>query len=101
MVHKNCHNACWRHCASAWPAGLPCPALAMAIAGWMHFAVKVAHTPEAKLNDPLSQDILIQAKMSLQPNEIVHNLLSIQKIFGTDLINRTEGFVHELQQAPF
>ena len=77
---------------------LPCPALAMAIAGWMHFAVKVAHTPEAKLNDPLSQDILIQAKMSLQPNEIVHSLLSIKKIFGTDLITHA-GFVHELQKA--
>jgi mannitol-1-phosphate/altronate dehydrogenase len=64
----------------------------------MHFAVKTAHTPGAKLNDPLSDDILSKAKMSLQPNEIVLNLLSIQKIFGTDLTMH-EGFVAELQSA--
>jgi len=77
-------------------AGLPSPTLATAIAAWMHFAVKVAHTPGDKLNDPLSDDILLQAKISLQPSEIVRNLLSIQRIFGTDLINNT-GFVAELQ----
>ena len=77
-------------------AGLSSPTLATAIAAWMHFAVKTAHTPGDKLNDPLSDDILLQAKISLQPNEIVRNLLSIQKIFGTDLIQNT-GFVTELQ----
>lgn len=77
-------------------AGLPSPTLASAIAAWMHFAVKTAHTPGDKLNDPLSDDILLQAKISLQPNEIVRNLLSIQKIFGTDLIDHA-GFVAELQ----
>jgi fructuronate reductase len=66
-------------------AGLPSPTLATAIAAWMHFAVKTAYTPGGVLNDPLSSEILFQAKISLQPNEIVHNLLSIQKIFGTDL----------------
>jgi fructuronate reductase len=75
--------------------GLPSPALAMAIAAWMHFAVKTAYTPGAVLNDPLSGDILFQAKISLQPNAIVHNLLSIQKIFGTDLIAHA-GFQAEL-----
>lgn len=79
-------------------AGLASPSMATAIAAWMHFAVKTAHTPGAKLNDPLSDDILSKAKMSLQPNEIVLNLLSIQKIFGTDLTMH-EGFVAELQSA--
>lgn len=79
-------------------AGLPSPTLATAIAAWMHFAVKTAHTPGDKLNDPLSDDILLQAKSSLQPEKIVHNLLSIQKIFGTDLIGHA-GFVAELQAS--
>lgn len=78
--------------------GLPCPALATAIAGWMHFAVKTAHTPGATLNDPLSVDILFEAKISLQPNEIVRNLLSIQRIFGTDLAAH-DGFGVELLAA--
>jgi len=77
-------------------AGLPSPTLATAIAAWMHFAVKTAHTPGDKLNDPLSDDILAQAKISLQPNEIVRSLLSIQKVFGTDLIGNA-SFVAELQ----
>jgi len=77
-------------------AGLPSPTLATAIAAWMHFAVKTAHTPGDKLNDPLSDDILAQAKISLQPNEIVRNLLSIQKVFGADLIGNA-SFVAELQ----
>ena len=77
-------------------AGLPSPTLATAIAAWMHFAVRTAHTPGDKLNDPLSDDILIQAKISLQPSEIVRNLLSIQRIFSTDLIQNT-GFFAELQ----
>ncbi|MBK9444147.1 MAG: mannitol dehydrogenase family protein [Comamonadaceae bacterium] len=77
-------------------AGLSSPTLATAIAAWMHFAVKAAHTPGGKLNDPLSDDILLKAKISLQPNEIVRNLLSIQNIFGTDLISNT-GFVAELE----
>ncbi len=77
-------------------AGLPSPTLATAIAAWMHFAVKTAHTSGGKLNDPLSDDILFQAKISLQPNKIVRNMLSIQKIFGTDLIGNA-GFVAELE----
>ncbi len=67
-------------------AGLPSPALAMAIAAWMHFAVKTAHTPGAVLNDPLSADILQQARASTDAASIVDNLLGLDKIFGTDLI---------------
>ena len=79
-------------------AGLPSPALATAIAAWMHFAVKTAHTPGSVLNDPLSSEILLQAKSSLEPKEIVHGLLSIQKIFGTDLAQHEE-FTAELLAA--
>jgi fructuronate reductase len=78
--------------------GLPSPALTTAIAGWMHFAVKTAHTPGSVLNDPLSSEILLQAKSSLEPKEIVHGLLSIQKIFGTDLAQHEE-FTAELLAA--
>lgn len=66
-------------------AGLPSPALATAIAGWMHFAVKTAHTPGAVLNDPLSTDILAQARASNVSTAIIDNLLGIDKIFGSDL----------------
>ena len=66
-------------------AGLPSPALATAIAGWMHFAVKTAHTPGAVLNDPLSTDILAQARASNDSTAIIDNLLGIDKIFGSDL----------------
>lgn len=76
-------------------AGLPSPALATAIAGWMHFAVKTAHTPGAVLNDPLSGDILAQAGASNDSTAIIDNLLGIDKIFGSDLkINN--GFKAEL-----
>jgi len=75
--------------------GLPSPALATAIAGWMHFAVKVAHTPGGVLNDPLSSDILFQAKRGTQPIQIIDSLLSLQKIFGTDLAAH-DGFKAEL-----
>jgi fructuronate reductase len=75
--------------------GLPSPALAMAIAAWMHFAVRTAHTPGGVLNDPLSADILIQAKISTEPAAIVDSLLSLQKIFGTDLTAHA-GFKAEL-----
>jgi fructuronate reductase len=75
--------------------GLPSPALATAIAGWMHFVVKAAHTPGGVLNDPLSSDILFQAKTSTQPIQIIDSLLSLQKIFGTDLAVHA-GFKAEL-----
>jgi fructuronate reductase len=75
--------------------GMTSPALATAVAAWMHFAVKTAHTPGGVLNDPLSGVILFQAKISLKPNEIVRSLLSIQNIFGADLISHA-GFQAEL-----
>jgi fructuronate reductase len=75
--------------------GLPSPALATALAGWMHFAVKTAHTAGGVLNDPLSSDILFQAKIGTQPIQIIDSLLSIQQIFGTDLAVHA-GFKAEL-----
>ncbi|MDI1247047.1 MAG: mannitol dehydrogenase family protein [Rhodoferax sp.] len=76
-------------------AGLPSPALATAIAAWMLFAVKTAHTPGAVLNDPLSNDILAQAGASNDSTTIIDNLLSIHKIFGTDL-KTNAGFKAEV-----
>lgn len=76
-------------------AGLPSPALATAIAGWMHFVVKTAHTPGAVLNDPLSTDILAQAGASHDSTAIVDNLLGLDKIFGSDL-KTNSGFKAEL-----
>lgn len=76
-------------------AGLPSPAIATAIAAWMHFAVKTAHTPGGVLNDPLSTEILAQAKVSTEPATITEKLLSIDKIFGTDLLTHA-GFKAEL-----
>ena len=76
-------------------AGLPSPALATAIAAWMHFAVKTAHTPGAVLNDPLSADILAQARASNDSAAIIDNLLGIDKIFGSDL-KTNSGFKAEL-----
>ncbi len=78
--------------------GLPSPALTTAIAGWMHFVVKVAHTPDGTLSDPLACEIIFNAKISLKPNEIVRELLSIPKIFSTDLIANT-SFVAALTLA--
>ena len=79
-------------------AGLPSPALATAIAAWMHFAVKTANTPGAVLNDPLSNDILVQARASNDSVAIIDNLLGIDKIFGSDL-KTNSGFKAELQHG--
>lgn len=76
-------------------AGLPSPAIATAIAAWMHFAVKTAHTPGAMLKDPLSTEILTQASASLDSTTIIDNLLGIDKIFGSDLKTHA-GFKAEL-----
>lgn len=76
-------------------AGLPSPALATAIAAWMHFAVKTAHTEGAVLNDPLSADILAQAGASKNSTAIIDNLLGLDKIFGSDL-KTNDGFKAEL-----
>ena len=65
--------------------GLASPAIATAVAAWMHFVVKTAYTPGAALSDPLAAEILVQAKMSTDAASIVRNLLAIKVIFGTDL----------------
>jgi fructuronate reductase len=65
--------------------GLVSPAIATAIAAWMHFAVKMAHTSGGTLNDPLSAEILEHAGRSVNAGEIVGHLLSIEKIFDRDL----------------
>lgn len=66
--------------------GLASPAIATAIAAWMHYAVKVAHDPSgAPLSDPLSAEIIAQAKRSDDAAGIVDHLLSIDRIFGADL----------------
>ena len=56
--------------------GLSSPMIATAIAAWMHYAVKIAHTPGAQLNDPLAADILARAKLSVDAPGIVGNLLA-------------------------
>ena len=66
-------------------AGLASPAIATAIAGWMHFVVNAACTPGAALNDPLAEELLAQARRSVNGFRIVENLLSVEKIFGLDL----------------
>ncbi len=64
---------------------LPSPAIATAIAAWMHFAVKAAHPPGATLSDPQAADILAQAGKSTDPARIVDHLLSLAQLFGPDL----------------
>jgi fructuronate reductase len=65
--------------------GLSSPAIATAISAWMHYAVKIAHTPQGVLNDPQSAEILAQARISTEAAGIVGNLLALDKIFGQDL----------------
>ena len=65
--------------------GLSSPAIATAIAAWMHFAVKTAHTTGGVLSDPMSAEILAQAGKNTDAAAIVDNLLGLQKIFGQDL----------------
>ena len=65
--------------------GLASPAIATAIAGWMHFVTKTAYTAGGELSDPLAAEILSQARLSIDAASIVDNLLDIDKIFGDDL----------------
>ena len=76
---------------------LPVPALALAVAGWMHFVVKTAHTPGAALSDPLSETILAAARRECEADRIVEALLAIRAIFGDDLPAHP-GFVAELKR---
>ncbi len=66
--------------------GLPVPALATAVAGWMHFVAKNAHTPGGMLNDPLAVELLERAQRSKQPAEVVAHLLTCEAVFGQDLV---------------
>jgi fructuronate reductase len=65
--------------------GWPSPAIVTAIAAWMHFAAKAAHSGGA-FSDPMSAEILAQAGKSADAAAIVDNLLGIQKIFAQDLL---------------
>lgn len=65
--------------------GLPSPMIATAIAAWMHYVVKIAHTPQGVLNDPMADEILSRARLATEAASIVGHLFSIEKIFGTDL----------------
>ena len=64
--------------------GLPFPSIAIAIAAWMHYVVKIAYT-DAVLNDPMAKEIIAKAKLGLEAGVIIDNLLSLEAIFGTDL----------------
>ncbi|MDR1934310.1 MAG: mannitol dehydrogenase family protein [Candidatus Accumulibacter sp.] len=68
--------------------GWPSPAIATAIAAWMHFAAKAAYAGGA-LSDPMSAEILAQAGKSAEAAAIVDNLLAIEKIFARDLLTHT------------
>jgi fructuronate reductase len=65
--------------------GLPSPAIATAVAAWMHFAVRTARTPGQALDDPLSAEILARARAACTTSAIVNSLLSLQKVFANDL----------------
>lgn len=64
--------------------GLVSPAIATALAAWMHFVVKTAHTGQ-KLNDPMGEILVRTANSSKQSREVVSNLLGLDQIFGEDL----------------
>ena len=77
--------------------GLPVPALATAVASWMHFVAKVAHTPGGELSDPLAADLLERARRSTEAREIVAHLLGCEAVFGTDLALDT-SFRRQLEE---
>lgn len=63
---------------------LSSPAIATAVAAWIHFIVKSAHA-EQPINDPMREELVRCALLSRKSDEIVANLLGIEKIFGSDL----------------
>lgn len=65
--------------------GLPYPAIATTIAAWVHFIAKSAYAENPSINDPMAQELIRRARLSRQGDEIVMNLLGIEKIFGNDL----------------
>ncbi|MDR1708948.1 MAG: mannitol dehydrogenase family protein [Candidatus Accumulibacter sp.] len=64
--------------------GLPSPAIATAVAAWMHYAARTARRGET-LADPMAGEILAQAGKSRDAAAIVDNLLGIREIFDKDL----------------
>lgn len=64
--------------------GLTSPAIATSVAAWIHFIVKSAHAGQP-INDPMREELVRCALLSNKPDEIVANLLGIEKIFGADL----------------
>jgi len=68
---------------------IPSPAIATALAAWMHFVVKTAYTRQ-KLNDPMAEVLLRTASCSAKAQEIVTNLLGLDQIFGRDLCQNSE-----------
>lgn len=65
--------------------GLSSPAIATALAAWMHYVVKTAHTQDGILSDPLADEILLKARRNNDASGVVDALLSLEKIFGRDL----------------
>lgn len=65
--------------------GLPYPAIATATAAWVHFIAKSAYAENPGINDPMAQELIRRARLSRCGEEIVANLLGIEKIFGNDL----------------
>ena len=65
--------------------GLASPAIATAIAAWMHFVLKVAQSPDGVLSDPMSAAIFERARQAGDAVGIVDSLLGLEKIFGQDL----------------
>lgn len=68
--------------------GLPSPAIAIAIAAWMHYVSAKAYG-NSDLADPLGAEILARARLDSAPASCVANLLAIQEIFGMDLSANT------------
>ena len=57
--------------------GLPYPAIATAIAAWVHFIAKSAYAENPGINDPMAQELIRRARLSRCGEEIVANLLGI------------------------
>ena len=77
--------------------GLPVPALATAVAGWMHFVARNAHRPGGMLNDPLAVELLERAQRSTKPAEVLAHLLTCEAVFGQDLVMH-KAFRRQLEE---
>lgn len=77
--------------------GLPSPAIATALAAWIHFIIKSANAEQPVINDPMGEELIRCVLLSHKHEEIVTNLLGIEKIFGRDLPVNPK-FVAEVMQ---